>query len=177
MEPTAAGNLLEIMDLARTLRQEQLFIQHEQAAFAQLTGALETNAATITKVRTHIYILTMSRRIALYLINISALFYLPSFSWRTSALNKDRTCMICCWPERITIRFSVADVPAPTIMPHLWMPNRCCPTRWVTQNEIYVFIFIYTIYIHVSCAYQLAWAHANPDNKEHFPMRIEETFI
>lgn len=50
MEPTAAGNLLEIMDLARTLRREQLFIQHEQAAFAQLTGSLEMNAATITKV-------------------------------------------------------------------------------------------------------------------------------
>jgi len=50
MEPPAAGNLLEIMDLARTLRQEQLFIQQEQAAFAQLTGAFETNAGTITKV-------------------------------------------------------------------------------------------------------------------------------
>ncbi|XP_033246009.1 receptor-mediated endocytosis protein 6 homolog [Drosophila miranda] len=49
MEPTAAGNLLEIMDLARTLRQEQLFIQQEQTAFGQLTGALETNAGTITK--------------------------------------------------------------------------------------------------------------------------------
>lgn len=50
MEPPAAGNLLEIMDLARTLRQEQLFIQQEQATFAQLTSALETNAGTITKV-------------------------------------------------------------------------------------------------------------------------------
>lgn len=50
MEPPAAGNLLEIMDLARTLRQEQLFIQQEQAAFVQLNGTLETNAGTITKV-------------------------------------------------------------------------------------------------------------------------------
>lgn len=63
MEPTAGGNLLEIMDLARTLRQEQLFIQHEQAAFAQLTSALETNATTITEVRTHICLSRMSRLI------------------------------------------------------------------------------------------------------------------
>ncbi|XP_030379030.1 receptor-mediated endocytosis protein 6 homolog [Scaptodrosophila lebanonensis] len=49
MEPTTAGNLLEIIDLARTLRQEQLFIQQEQAAFAQLNDALETNATEITK--------------------------------------------------------------------------------------------------------------------------------
>lgn len=52
MESNAEGNLLEVMDLARTLRQEQLFIQQEQATFAQLTEALTENSASITKVST-----------------------------------------------------------------------------------------------------------------------------
>lgn len=50
MESNTEGNLLEIMDLARTLRQEQLFIQQEQATFAQLTEALSDNSTSITKV-------------------------------------------------------------------------------------------------------------------------------
>uniref|UniRef100_W8AWG7 Receptor-mediated endocytosis protein 6 homolog n=1 Tax=Ceratitis capitata TaxID=7213 RepID=W8AWG7_CERCA len=49
MEPNSDDNLLEIMDLARTLRQEQLFIQQEQAAFAQFTASLSENSAAITK--------------------------------------------------------------------------------------------------------------------------------
>uniref|UniRef100_A0A034VRT7 Receptor-mediated endocytosis protein 6-like protein n=1 Tax=Bactrocera dorsalis TaxID=27457 RepID=A0A034VRT7_BACDO len=49
MEPNSEDNLLEIMDLARTLRQEQLFIQQEQAAFAQFTESLSENSAAITK--------------------------------------------------------------------------------------------------------------------------------
>uniref|UniRef100_A0A0A1WG67 Receptor-mediated endocytosis protein 6 homolog n=1 Tax=Zeugodacus cucurbitae TaxID=28588 RepID=A0A0A1WG67_ZEUCU len=49
MEPNSDDNLLEIMDLARTLRQEQLFIQQEQAAFAQFTESLSENSAAITK--------------------------------------------------------------------------------------------------------------------------------
>ncbi|XP_037939024.1 receptor-mediated endocytosis protein 6 homolog [Teleopsis dalmanni] len=49
MEPSTEGNLLEIMDLARTLRQEQLFIQQEQAAFAQLTDTLTEGSTSITK--------------------------------------------------------------------------------------------------------------------------------
>lgn len=50
MESNTEGNLLEVMDLARTLRQEQLFIQQEQTTFAQLTEALAENSASITKV-------------------------------------------------------------------------------------------------------------------------------
>lgn len=50
MESNTEGNLLEVMDLARTLRQEQLFIQQEQTTFAQLTETLAENSASITKV-------------------------------------------------------------------------------------------------------------------------------
>lgn len=50
MDTNNEGNLLEIMDLARTLRQEQLFIQHEQEAFANLTENLAINSSSITRV-------------------------------------------------------------------------------------------------------------------------------
>lgn len=56
MESNAEGNLLEIMDLARTLRQEQLFIQQEQATFARLTEELSDNSASITKVGVYLYV-------------------------------------------------------------------------------------------------------------------------
>ncbi|XP_061401686.1 receptor-mediated endocytosis protein 6 homolog [Musca vetustissima] len=59
MESNTEGNLLEIMDLARTLRQEQLFIQQEQATFAQLTEALSENSTSITKLA---YICAQQRR-------------------------------------------------------------------------------------------------------------------
>uniref|UniRef100_T1PED5 Receptor-mediated endocytosis protein 6 homolog n=1 Tax=Musca domestica TaxID=7370 RepID=T1PED5_MUSDO len=59
MESNTEGNLLEIMDLARTLRQEQLFIQQEQATFAQLTEALSDNSTSITKLA---YICAQQRR-------------------------------------------------------------------------------------------------------------------
>ncbi|XP_036319157.1 receptor-mediated endocytosis protein 6 homolog isoform X2 [Rhagoletis pomonella] len=49
MEQNSEDNLLEIMDLARTLRQEQLFIQQEQAAFGQFTESLSENSTAITK--------------------------------------------------------------------------------------------------------------------------------
>lgn len=140
MEPTAAGNLLEIMDLARTLRREQLFIQHEQAAFATLTGTLEMNAATITKVGWFVWLWLTIARIHCSLFKhvesrslpvfLSLSLFLPS-SWLTSAHNKDRTCMICCWPERITIHLPAVAVRAHMTMRPFWMPNRCCPTRFV----------------------------------------------
>lgn len=60
MEPNSEDNLLEIMDLARTLRQEQLFIQQEQAAFTQFTESLSEKSAAITKVKLYIYILTVA---------------------------------------------------------------------------------------------------------------------
>lgn len=50
MDTESEGNLLEIMDLARTLRQEQLFIQHEQAAFASLAESLTINSSQIAQV-------------------------------------------------------------------------------------------------------------------------------
>lgn len=56
MESNTEGNLLEVMDLARTLRQEQLFIQQEQTTFAQLTGALAENSASITKVSAMLFV-------------------------------------------------------------------------------------------------------------------------
>lgn len=56
MEPNSEDNLLEIMDLARTLRQEQLFIQQEQAAFAQFTESLSENSAAITKVKSWFFL-------------------------------------------------------------------------------------------------------------------------
>ncbi|XP_037805698.1 receptor-mediated endocytosis protein 6 homolog [Lucilia sericata] len=59
MESNTEGNLLEVMDLARTLRQEQLFIQQEQTTFAQLTEALAENSASITKLA---YICAQQRR-------------------------------------------------------------------------------------------------------------------
>ncbi|XP_075157188.1 GTPase activating protein and VPS9 domains 1 [Haematobia irritans] len=59
MESNTEGNLLEIMDLARTLRQEQLFIQQEQATFLQLTEALSENSSSITKLA---YICAQQRR-------------------------------------------------------------------------------------------------------------------
>lgn len=41
------GGLLEIMDLARTLRQEQLFIQSEQSAFRSLNDQLTRNSSLV----------------------------------------------------------------------------------------------------------------------------------
>ncbi|XP_055909631.1 receptor-mediated endocytosis protein 6 homolog [Eupeodes corollae] len=49
MDGDGEGNLLEIMDLARTLRQEQLFIQNEQAAFATLTESLALSSSQIAE--------------------------------------------------------------------------------------------------------------------------------
>lgn len=47
MQPDNEGNLLEIMDLARTLRQEQLFIQSEQSAFRNLNEQLSRSSALV----------------------------------------------------------------------------------------------------------------------------------
>ncbi|XP_055841429.1 receptor-mediated endocytosis protein 6 homolog isoform X2 [Episyrphus balteatus] len=49
MDGDGEGNLLEIMDLARTLRQEQLFIQNEQAAFATLTESVALSSSQIAQ--------------------------------------------------------------------------------------------------------------------------------
>lgn len=46
MQPENEG-LLEIMDLARTLRQEQLFIQSEQSAFRNLNDQLTRNSSLV----------------------------------------------------------------------------------------------------------------------------------
>lgn len=47
MQPENEGNLLEVMDLARTLRQEQLFIQSEKSAFRNLNDQLTRNSALV----------------------------------------------------------------------------------------------------------------------------------
>lgn len=86
--------------------------------------------------------LTISRicMIVIYLCWITLTFLLPlslslPYSCLTSAHNKDRTLMICCWPERITIHLPAVAVRTHTIMRPFWMPNRCCPTRLVYPIE------------------------------------------
>ncbi|XP_055380440.1 receptor-mediated endocytosis protein 6 homolog isoform X2 [Condylostylus longicornis] len=49
MQPDNEGNLLEIIDLAHTLRQEQLFIRHEQESFNNLRKTFANNSAKIAQ--------------------------------------------------------------------------------------------------------------------------------
>ena len=51
MQSTNNSNLLEIIDLAHSLRHEHLFIANEQDTFNQLNDDLCKNALNITKVR------------------------------------------------------------------------------------------------------------------------------
>lgn len=56
------GNLLEIIDLAHSLRQEHLFIANEQAAFNRLNETLSRNSSSVAQVN-------------------GILYYLPSYSF------------------------------------------------------------------------------------------------
>uniref|UniRef100_A0A1B0DQU9 Uncharacterized protein n=1 Tax=Phlebotomus papatasi TaxID=29031 RepID=A0A1B0DQU9_PHLPP len=49
MEPSAGGNLLEVIDLAHSLRQEQLFISKEQNSFVLLSETLQENASEVSE--------------------------------------------------------------------------------------------------------------------------------
>lgn len=50
MQQITNGNLLEIIDLANSLRQEHLFIANEQNAFNNLNDALKRNSANVAQV-------------------------------------------------------------------------------------------------------------------------------
>lgn len=88
MESNTEGNLLEVMDLARTLRQEQLFIQQEQTTFAQLTETLAENSASITKVSFFFFCLNI-----LNFLNILLNIFIIS-SWLIFVPNKEKILMI-----------------------------------------------------------------------------------
>ncbi|GAB0092754.1 Receptor-mediated endocytosis protein 6 homolog [Sergentomyia squamirostris] len=49
MESTAGGNLLEVIDLAHSLRQEQLFISKEQNSYMTLSESLQDNATEVSE--------------------------------------------------------------------------------------------------------------------------------
>lgn len=51
MQSINNGNLLEIIDLAHSLRQEHLFIANEQAAFNRLNETLSHNSSSVAQVR------------------------------------------------------------------------------------------------------------------------------
>lgn len=53
MQSTNNSNLLEIIDLAHSLREEHLFIANEQDTFNQLNDDLCKNALNIVKVSPH----------------------------------------------------------------------------------------------------------------------------
>lgn len=50
MQSASEGNLLEIIDLANSLRQEHLFIQNEQNTFIKLNDTLATNSSKVAQV-------------------------------------------------------------------------------------------------------------------------------
>lgn len=50
MQPMDNGNLLEIIDLAHSLRQEHLFIANEQATFNRLNETLNRNSSNVAQV-------------------------------------------------------------------------------------------------------------------------------
>lgn len=50
MQAINNGNLLEIIDLAHSLRQEHLFIAHEQATFNRLNDTLTRNSLNVAQV-------------------------------------------------------------------------------------------------------------------------------
>lgn len=83
MERANEGNLLEIIDLAHSLRQEHLYITSEQQMFLNLNETLNKNAANVAQV-THYFNSYLSfkernnnrRRIP--------------YSWPGSAPNSDR---------------------------------------------------------------------------------------
>lgn len=50
MQSINNGNLLEIIDLAHSLRQEHLFIANEQAAFNRLNETLSCNSSSVAQV-------------------------------------------------------------------------------------------------------------------------------
>lgn len=51
MQQITNGNLLEIIDLANSLRQEHLFIANEQNAFNNLNDTLKRNSSNVAQVR------------------------------------------------------------------------------------------------------------------------------
>lgn len=50
MQSTSEGNLLEIIDLAHSLRQEHLYISNEQNTFLNLNDTLIKNASNVAQV-------------------------------------------------------------------------------------------------------------------------------
>lgn len=50
MQSINNGNLLEIIDLAHSLRQEHLFIANEQATFNRLSETLTRNSSNVAQV-------------------------------------------------------------------------------------------------------------------------------
>lgn len=50
MQSENNGNLLEIIDLAHSLRQEHLFIANEQASFNRLNETLSRNSSNVAQV-------------------------------------------------------------------------------------------------------------------------------
>lgn len=57
MQQITNGNLLEIIDLANSLRQEHLFIANEQNAFNNLNDALKRNSANVAQVSHFLFFL------------------------------------------------------------------------------------------------------------------------
>lgn len=57
MKMQSNGNLLEIIDLAHSLRQEHLFIANEQAAFNRLNETLSRNSSSVAQVNGILYYL------------------------------------------------------------------------------------------------------------------------
>lgn len=51
MQSISEGNLLEIIDLAHSLRQEHLYITNEQNTFVSLNEALNKNSSNVAQVK------------------------------------------------------------------------------------------------------------------------------
>lgn len=83
MERANEGNLLEIIDLAHSLRQEHLYITSEQQMFLTLNETLNKNASNVAQVYTCPFIYPHS------LINSSNSICFRS--WPGYARNSDKT--------------------------------------------------------------------------------------
>ena len=57
MENSNDGNLLEIIDLAHSLRQEHLYITNEQHTFRNLNETLIKNSSNVAQVTTQLFII------------------------------------------------------------------------------------------------------------------------
>lgn len=92
MQSINNGNLLEIIDLAHSLRQEHLFIANEQDSFNRLNGTLSRNSISVAQVIVLplFGFLLFNTKIFPYQIHCNRISFVYFNSWPGFALNNDK---------------------------------------------------------------------------------------